>query len=429
MRHADSFRRELLGTFSPKIWTINISGPPVRAIERLGDQRRRTFDHEFGHLLHYFTSYLGLLDLSYWLRCLRILTERDPPDMTPEAAITERSRRLVAVAREKQILSIDDDYYYEPHPWRYAEARLRMNEWIWKETTGGLFKTDATISDHRFWALRFCLGSLDDEASFIRIPAGIRSFLEHMATCVDFLGEYSATAGAKRQGYMEQVGLALYDPELLHYHAFEHYVYSGIRKSNIVKTFHLPFVACSQIVDLVTRVPYDVKEIWDLLRTAASTRGMSIESHMTHPHPSFVFPLLSAAALELPLSMGEWLDPGLYDDREERILDAVGLPSMSKLDLYRDQLLNRITSDLGPFDKKVRALLGAVNEYASSLSRAERVRTPTAKLKRCPVPIVFDNGEALDGDILTAAACQDLEWLRQRYYDMIQYPLVRDIVA
>ena len=138
----------LLGLFSTIQWSITATPanlPPTFA--DLSAVDRVTFAHEFGHLLHYFTTYLGLTDLLPWARVLAVLSSRATPGQTEEAHVTAQAAEVLTLARQQQLLQIDDFYYYEVRPVVANEARsAERGRWAWGETTGKLFRTDGTLS-------------------------------------------------------------------------------------------------------------------------------------------------------------------------------------------------------------------------------------------------------------------------------------------
>src|SRR4051794_11968877 len=100
-------RNDALGEFSPTNWTISISSPAA-PINRLSQADRLTFEHEFGHLLHYFTTYIGLTDLWYWAQILAVLERPPTHGQAPEAHVTAQAADVLSLARQQQILAIDE---------------------------------------------------------------------------------------------------------------------------------------------------------------------------------------------------------------------------------------------------------------------------------------------------------------------------------
>ncbi|HJK90535.1 MAG TPA: hypothetical protein RMH26_07310, partial [Polyangiaceae bacterium LLY-WYZ-15_(1-7)] len=165
-----------------------------------------TLSHEFGHLLHYFTTYVGLRDLEYRAAMHQVLAT-EAGGRSPEEHRTEQARDVLALARAQQRLTIDDEYYYEMR-WRIVDEAAQRDGrgWMWSETTGGLFSVDGTLSDQRFWGLRFYLDGREDDRSFARIPIGLRTILEHLAAATDLIGEQGAR---DQQGFVEYVRQAV----------------------------------------------------------------------------------------------------------------------------------------------------------------------------------------------------------------------------
>jgi hypothetical protein len=123
---------------------------------------------------------------------------------------------------KKQILSIDDEYYYEERPREFENALANKNIWNVKAVTGRLFHVDGEISQkHCFWATRFHIGHPDTGPSFLRIPIGMRTLLEHMAKAVDFLGEMQTQ---ETELIVSNFSQQAYEPSLLHYYCLSHWV-------------------------------------------------------------------------------------------------------------------------------------------------------------------------------------------------------------
>jgi len=438
-RIGSAFRRyfsseNVLGSFSPSSWAIQIGCNYVPMLSDLSASDRVTLEHEFSHLLLQFTTYAGLLDLRFWAQTLVVLEEEPSPGLSAEEYVTEMARRVLAVARARQILAIDDFYYLEERPALMEEAQFRQPlglGWIWGETTGGLFRTDGKLSDRRFWALRFYLDGRDDEHSFIRIPVGLRTILEHVATAVDFTGEIASRDESQAKEYVDNLLVQAYSPGSLHYFALTHCLSGTLKRLYSIEERRWVFVISGQLVSLLADIPFDDPEVWAALCKYAQAHRQDIAVHMSHPHPSFVFPLLVHAFANCALPMAQLADPYQVEKTADQILAQLGLPNWRELLKLRDQLADEVRTLLAAHDtvgERV-ALLDWIAEYEKNLSYAEKLLTPTKHLgDGIPVPILFADNSYWDGTVLSMNESQRLIMHERRYHELLRYPTYRDIV-
>jgi hypothetical protein len=423
-----------LGSFSPSSWLILLGCGYVPTLGELSTNDRVTLEHEFSHLLLQFTTYAGLLDLRFWGRTLVVLESPCRPEQSAEEHVTEQAQGVLAIARERQVLAIDDFYYLEERPALMQEAQFRQplsQGWMWGETTGGLFRTDGSLSKRRFWALRFYLDAVDESHSFIRIPVGLRTILEHVATAVDFIGELASRDEPQRKEYLGSLMVQAHTPELLHYFALTHCLSGTLGRLYSIQDRHWTFVVSGQLVSLLADIPFNVASIWEALRKYAQAHRPDIAIHMAHPHPSFVFPLLKDAFARRALPMEQLADPYQVEHTANQVLAQLGLPSLHELLNHRDQLANEVRTLLATHDSSGErvALFNWIAEYERGLSRAEKLLTPAKNLgDLIPVPVLFDDNQYWDGAVLSMAESQRLIGLERRYHDMLRYPTHRDIV-
>lgn len=423
----------LLGSYSPATWIIRLNCPYVATPTDLSAQDRATLSHEFGHLLHSFTTYAGLLDLRFWARALNILDGSRLPGESAEQYVTRQARDVIDVNRARQILAIDDFYYFEVAPGLASEASLRHGAgWIWGETTGALFKTDGTPSDRRFWALRFYLDHRHPSRTFIRIPMGLRSLIEHLAVGVDFVSEMDAADEASRAKILENAIAAAYAPELLHYYALTH------RLSSVLGRLYSPdertntFTVSAQVVSLLADIPFDAPAVWAALRKYALAHDVHVAEHMEHPHPSFVFPLLVHAFEQLALPMARLTDWSAAEQTADELLHQLGLPTMTELHKERERLADEVEALLAnqaPSSPRS-ALLGWLRSYEKGLTRAQKFLDPAAHLGgSVPVPVLFADDGFWEGGVLPISESQQLAEHEARYHELLRFPAFRDIVG
>lgn len=422
------------GSFSPFIWTIELAASTAVPLNDLDAESRRTFEHEFGHLIHYFTSYLGLTDLFPWLMMQSTLndTARLSHEETHEELVTRQASEIRRLSRWRQSLVIDDEYYFELRPQIAEEAAQRgpYGVWLWKEVIGHLFHTDGRISDRAFWGLRFYLDTLSAERSFARMPAGLRCYLENMATSLDLLADLAnAKTSAERDAVFAPMLAEAYHPDFVHYYALIHRMEGALRRHGIAPG-PVVFVAASHAILLCMEIPYDIGGICSAVVTAAMELAPDIVAYMRHPHPSFLFPVVANALASLGLSPKVLSDPLAFEYVASGVLTRLGLPNLYAIQTYRDKRRH----DLELFSHKVglraaERLLAWTSSYDRQLSRSDKVIVPSRHLRDIPpIPIRFADDTALEGTAVMIADAEHLSYLFRRYQEMIRYPVVRDIV-
>lgn len=420
---------QTLGSFSPLTFHISLGAKPVANLTALPQPHRATFEHEFGHLLHYATSYFGLTDLLHWAKTIEAITS-PRPGLSAEDAVTAAAADVVTLARLQQRYSIDDEYYFEPRTEMFEAARAAKGVWSIKETTGSLFGTTGKLSNHRFWATRFYLGSgaLTDRDSFLRIPVGIRTALEHMAKAIDFLGEMQVgDPAALALAYGQQAA----EPELLHYYSLTHWVGPRVARAYGAGSIPKAYFICGQLVAVLTEIPFDVPEVWAQLHAYASKHRPDLVPHMLNPHPSFIFPILLHAAFSGAVNYDNFDRTGI-ETRAAELLKVIGLPSLSDLRTLRAPLRTAISSCLGGSNvgKDLWSLLEWLESYSQSIDWAQRLTTPSIKLgSEPPVPVLFEDDSVLQGAEFSFSRVLELANLAMRRDEMLRFHHARDIIA
>jgi hypothetical protein len=415
-----------LGSFSPQSFCISLSSAHAAKLSALPVAARRTFNHEFGHLLHYLTSYVGLKDLNFWAQAIDIMLN-PPSGNTPEEQVTLQAERVLSVAREKQVLSIDDAYYYEPQFRKFPDARANPFKWAVGETGGYLYKTDGTISsDHCFWATRFYIGN--GGPSFIRIPVGIRTILEHMAKFIDFIGE---SHDRHPLDVATEFSDQAYEPELLRYYCLTHLVGPILARKYGNQEIWKSFLISGQLVLLLSEIPYDVPIIWELLCRYAEQHRPEMLPVMEKPHPSFVFPLLLHAVENSTIDFNS-VDFNAMEDHLAALLREMKLPVLSELRLHKETLAAQVYAmlDKSVIGRDVRKLVEWAEQYAKSLGWSVGIIDPTRNLSdESPVPIVFDDGYYMNGSQFDVQVATELLLCVQRQNEMLRFPFTRNIVS
>ena len=416
-----------LGSFSPQTFHICLRSPNRPKLSDMSPEVRLTFFHEFGHLLHYLTSYIGLKDLRYWAETIDVL-KNPPQDLTPEEKVTWQSERILGLARNKQTLSIDDEYYFEPYLEEFQNAKDNYDKWTKVAVTGRLFQTDGRLSDdYLFWATRFYIGEPDLGRSFLRIPIGMRTILEHMAKSIDFIGECCLREPADVVvAFQKEARL----PEMLHYYCLAYWVGSTMtRKYGISETWRA-FYVCGQIVLLLSEIPFDAPDIWQSLVKYAEKHQPDLAPRMKHPHPSFIFPLL-LRAVEHSNAEFDSNDLNNMEHNLELLLKELNIPPLSELQTHTKDLSVQVcdTLDRSTLGKSVKDLVMWGTAYAESLGWANKLLGPAHDLADySPVPIIFEDSTHTDGTILSMDVVFDLGDCVSRQQEMLRFPFTRNVV-
>ncbi|MDT7044296.1 hypothetical protein [Candidatus Nitronereus thalassa] len=415
-----------LGSFSLQTFHINLSTKYVDSFQELPREAHLTLRHEFGHLLHYLTTYIGLKDLSFWVESIDVI-QKKMPKKTAEQELTWKAEQILRIARTKQILSIDDEYYYEERPWEFENALLNKEIWQVKEVTGRLFRVDGSLSGHSFWATRFHVGHPDTSPSFLRIPVGMRTLLEHMAKAVDFLGEMKTQ---DRHSIVEKLSQQAYVPSLLHYYCLTHWLAPLLARIYGKENIDKAYLVSGHLVLLLTEIPFDDPDIWRALRSFAEIHRPDLLPHLDVPHPSFIFPIFRAALEKSSHSFNTFQT----DDIEQgmkHLLKEVGLPPLNELQKHRDDLLKKILArlDTFPLGQKIKNLLEWVNNYSAELSREDRLADPLKILNgQVPVPVIFNDDYFWEGGVLQIKKVEALSHLVERQGQMLRFPHTRNLV-
>lgn len=381
-------------------------------------------------MLHYTSSYMGLCDLLYWGQMLEALDSAPPG--TPEEEITHVANAVIRLSRAKQVYSIDDEYYYEPRRYLYDDARAAKGDWSIGACVGNLFRVDGTMSEKRFWGTRFFLGdgavTTDLSSSFLRIPLGVWTALEHMAKAIDFLGEIRQRDPNKVSAeFGEQAG----EPDLLRYYCLTHWVGPQLQKIYGQTGRKYSYFVSGQLVALLSEIPFHDADTWSALaRRAGRHLPLGQEASLLHPHPSFIFPVLLEAAFDSNIQWNNY-DIGGMEGRADRLLEYIGLPPLIELRQHRDQLFDSVREVLGrsTLGQELLPLIDELNHYAGTLSWSNRLANPMKGMQHSlPGPVLFDDGSCLDGSLLSFVTCDALAQAEHRCKEFCRFPVVRDIV-
>jgi hypothetical protein len=418
-----------LGSFSPTTFHISLGVPSTALLGGLQPEAkaRATLEHEFGHLLHYLTSYLGLKDLSYWIDTINVL-QNSRSDKTPEEEITDKARRILKIARAKQRLSIDDEYYFELIPELLPYARDNHKLWHVNSVTGAFFKIDGNISPgDRFWATRFFIGPSDTGESFARIPIGMRTLLEHMAKAIDFLADFRGQITYELALRLEEEA---YEPHLLHYYCLSHWVGPMLERKYGKSAIGKAYLVTAQLVHLIVDTPFDDPDIWRSIRSYAEKHRDDLAPYLDKPHPSFVYPLL-LRAIELSSQDFNTFDITDAEKRMESLLKDMNLPTFSELRAhtraYSSDLCSRLNES--PIGESIKRLIDWVRSYSESLNWSDRIANPlTALTDKFPVPILFADGNYWDGSQIQISDVMWLNRLFDRQQEMLRFTYTKDII-
>ncbi len=420
---------ETLGSFSLDTFAITLAGacPESAALADINGEQLNTLEHEFGHFLHYTNTYLGLRHLSFLADFAESLKLRKMQDETPEGYYSRRAERALLIFRLRQALTIDDEFYfYGTRPDLAKEASTRGHgAWCTSEGIGHLFHTNGEISDRAFWYVKFHLDSPIQERCFARVPGGMRVFLEHMARAIDLAVDCRGLSLEQVASVWNRVVRLSYQPANLHYHSLTHLAGLILEQKFDHSAVPLAPVLAGMLVLYVCEVPFDDTETWDLVRKAAESLYPKLAKSLTHPHPSFIFPLVQRAFLRADISsesiakldyksISSQLDGVLRFDRKQeaairlqenliRRFRNLALPAVSKLLEWSAGHYNA----LGPGDRLSNPLKGTTGSL--------------------PMPILFDDG-AIDGTHLAWNECHRLADLHSSIAAQLRYPFVRNIV-
>jgi len=421
---------ETLGSFALDTLAITLSGecPKPAALESVQGTQRSTLEHEFGHLLHYTNTYLGLRHLAFLADLADGLRLRALDGETPEAHYTRRSERALLIYRLRQTMTIDDEYYfYGARPDLADEAAQRGHgAWCTSDGVGHLYHTDGTVSDRAFWYVKFHLDEMTQERCFARVPAGMRVCLEHMARAIDLAVDLREAGPDGAIDVFNRAVRLAYHPGNLHYCALTHL--SGLLleqkygRSSVV----LAPVLAGMLVLHLCDIPFDDGETWSCLRETARAIYPSLCDHMKYPHPSFLFPLLRRAFLQADISadsIAELDCVGLG-----QTLDAVlGVRSNGEATLSLRTDLARRFRNLGL--SAVSDLLEWSGAHFQALAPAERLSNPTRGLAGAlPVPLLFERNGGIEGTVLKMDDCFRLAGLHSTIAAQLRYPFIRNIV-
>lgn len=419
---------ETLASFSPVNFCIFLHGDPGTAdcLQSLSPDIYSSFVHEFGHLVHYCTSYMGLRDLQHWAMTISVLRSTWPK-LTPEERVTRQAKEILSIARSKQILSIDDEYYYEQDPALFRAACAARDTWFVRAVGGRLFGANGKLSDHYFWGTRFFFSDGNQEHSFLRLPFGIRTFMEHMAKAIDFVVDAKALGGVQ---LLTRLSMEAYEPEMLHYYGLTHWVGPMIERQDGKANIWRAFLLAGNLVAVIADVPFDMPDHWAAVQRYAEKEQLDCAQFMEYPHPSFLFPVFLNAASKLQIDLGNYGVDGM-NETAERILEHIGLPSLEGLAAKRDELLAAVLSELAhnELGQQVANLLRWTWSYVHPLSWSARLICPEEVLPRHPpVPLLFSEDELWEGTVLGVDWAAELTRCAKRRDEMLRYHFARDIV-
>jgi len=253
----------------------------------------------------------------------------------------------------------------------------------------------------------------------------MRVFLEHMARAIDLAVDCRDKAPAEVHEVWNRNVRLSYQPGNLHYYALTHL--SGIlleRKYDRSAVVLAPVLAGLLVLHLC-EIPFDDPETWSRVREAAGSLYPKLSEHMTHPHPSFLFPLLQRAFMDAELPAEAIADLNLSEIG--RRLDAVlGLEtSGAATAALRDNLVRRF-SNLNL--DSVSGVLQWSAEHFNALAPGDRLSSPLQGLTDAlPVPVLFDD-KGVEGTVLTISDCIILADLHNTIAAQLRYPFVRNII-
>lgn len=415
-----------LGSFSPYTFNIFLAADGTESLRDLSKSNQITLNHEFGHLLHYLTSYIGLKDLSFWAKTLYVL--HYPPDASsPEKQITLQADAIIDIARTKQILSIDDEYYYEISWEKLEKAKANKNIWHFGTITGSLFNIDGTLSNRRFWATRFYIGDISLNDSFARVPVGIRTVLEHVAKGIDFVHEMNTFGPIST---LSKFSDEAYEPEMLHYYCLAHLVGPMMEEKYGKSAIGDAFFIAGIMVLLLSELPYDVADIWEKIITYAKDYQPEIVPYMSFPHPSFAFPIILKAAYRSDLNLGI-STPNDIQNIMEGILKELDLPAFSDIKSYTTKLNKSVLSHFpkNKYTQQLDSLLSWASQYIEEHGWLKCLLNPSIGFNASsPVPIIFRDNTCFNGDIVSLEAVDYLYRCIKRQDEMLRFPFTRNII-
>ncbi|MCK4407260.1 MAG: hypothetical protein KAV44_06265 [Bacteroidales bacterium] len=413
-----------LGSFSPDLLFIRLGSLSSDFVLLDSSSVNKTFNHEFGHLRHYLSSYLGIKDFYYWTLILDVLLT-DYPDLTPEEENTFQSNKILEIVRQKQILSIDDEFYFEKKQELFDEAKIKWRTWHVNSVFGKLYTSKGNISDHCFWGSRFFIGPSDDGRTFIRIPIGMRTVLEHMATAIDFIGSISNNTILSD---IDQFVSNAYSPELLHYYCLTHWI-GPIMKMKYGHVNNAYFVS-GQLVSLLCEIPFDDSNIWSKLIEYAKKSDPELVPLMNYPHPSFLFPIIKSAAFNCDINW-ETFDLTKFEERIEIVLKKLKLPTLSVLRKKTLELTRELVKILNKHDftSPISDLIKWVQGHENQIGWNARFTNPiNFNLDNLPVPIIFSDDSFIEGNIIKMSDSLELLTAFNRKEEMLRYNYSRNII-
>jgi hypothetical protein len=423
-RTSEFDQTDSIGSFSSETLRIFVDYP-YKDLEGDKPKLEIVLNHEFAHLFHFFTSYLGIKYFSYWAQVLDVFLNKEEENIPYEDIVTTQAKKIVEITRKKQILSIDDAYYYEYNRQLFDQAMIRWDDWTVSEIYGQLFDTEGIISDHYFWGSRFFIGPARENISFCRIPIGIRTILEHMANSIDFL---NFVVKDRKQDLTDFFDKAK-DPEFLHYNCLSHWI--SIELINKYNSNNNVYFIASELVSLLNEIPFDDKNTWETLITYAKAQVPYLVERMNFPHPSFLFPIIKKAAFKTNIDW-EKLEPNSITDRANLILKEINLPSLKELKDNTYAISDKLFQLM---DKH--SMTRNISRLISGIQEVEKKSGYEIKLfyfsglpsESFPIPIFFNDNKFIDGSIISYNLTKELMKATLRRDEMLRYHYTRNIIS
>jgi hypothetical protein len=249
-----------------------------------------------------------------------------------------------------------------------------------------------------------------------------------MARAIDFLGEIQKRDPKVVSG---EFGLQASEPSLLHYYCLTHWVAPKLKREYGNSSVKYSYFVVGQLVSILAEIPFLDRNIWSSIKHCSERYFIDNQiMQMEHPHPSFIFPVLLEAVFESNIQWNNFDVAGM-EKRANALLKFMKLPLLHELREYRDHLYESMRSTFGnsTAGKGLLPLFDSVKGYADSIGWADRLANPMKGFTRSlPVPILFQDGDYLDGTLLSIETSFQLAELADRCAQFCRFSFARDIV-
>ena len=414
-----------LGNFSPETFLVRLNTSSLSSLENLSNKWKSVFRHELSHLFHYLSTYLGLTDLRYWIASIDVL-QTGFEGKSDEEITTIQAGILRGLARERQILRIDEDYYFEIDKDNCILARQCPADWKVREVVGCLFDTNGKLTNHKFFASRFYIGDPIYQRSFIRIPLGLGTALEHAAKTIDFIHTINSEDVVDLAPFFKEAG----EPDLLRYYCLTHWISPRVERQYGKEVVWKTFLVSGMLLAIICEIPFDSPEVWSSLKSYASKHKPYLLEHMEFPHPSFLFPLLTDAFFECDFDLSTF-NLSSIETALPKILTEVGLPSLSELRYRTHEIRDDIMGFLGHsgLEQAIASLLDWIFACCDRTTWVQKIFGHAVSFpNHPPTPILFNDGYCLEGTFLKMEHVLKLTRLARRRDEMLRYLVTRDII-